>query len=155
MVTTAERQLEPAIRDLLHDLGKHVALPVNLLPRAIREGKARTEADLSKFVAALDRGLAGDGLAARAWCDFEQGFAAFLGHSEAFATLRQRVARAFRHSDCCAMAAGRWEPVLDVARVNLIVEDVRAVAPAIRALLAAVAANAQTGSGGLSPRVGP
>lgn len=115
--------LEDALAELAHDLGKYLRLPLAWLPADASDDDVRTAARQ----ALLATRRAGDETipAADIWAAFTQEVGDSLTRYPGWTTLTQRVERAFAWT-------GRLDGPLDRAAVTA---DMSAVSPAIRSLL--------------------
>lgn len=113
--------LYDALDDLLHDLGKHIALPLNLLPDGAKPGALREAATVALLKTRRSAGVGTP--AAQIWADFleEHPQASALA---GFEGMRRAVDRALA-----------WAARLDQLEEAPLRAALRAVGPAIRACL--------------------
>ena len=120
--------LEDALAELVHDLGKYLRLPLAWLPADASADDVRTAATQALF--ATRRAGSKTTAAAEIWGAFTDEVGEHLTHHAGWTTLTQAVARAFAWGD-------RLQDDAPIDRAA-ITADMSAVSPAIRALLQAL-----------------
>ena len=120
-----QEDLEDALDDLAHDLGKYIHLPLSLLPETASADEFHEAAELALM--RTRRASTGDQSAHDLWTAFRQEVGNELMAYPGWVELEQAVAKALGWTERLG-GAYRTED-----RMNLIY-DLRAVAPAIRVL---------------------